>query len=70
MFSGFQGATTKMHQLSGYAHCEKFMKKLPQHFDHSQFIIKVAGIERHPDKWENKQNNKISDKIEHSICTV
>lgn len=42
------GATSKMHQMSSYAHCEQFMKKLPQHFDHSQtFIMKVAGIERH-----------------------
>lgn len=48
MYSLGSGATSKMHQMSSYAHCEQFMKKLPQHFDHSQaFIMKVAGIERH-----------------------
>lgn len=48
MYSLGSGAASEMHQMSNYAYCEQFMKKLPQHFHHSQaFIMKVAGIERH-----------------------
>lgn len=72
MCSLCSNATSKMHQMSSYAHCEEFMKKLPQRFDHSQaFIMKVTGIERHLYKCENKQHNEVkNDEIEHSIGTV
>lgn len=72
MYSLCSDATSKMHQMSSYAHCEEFMKKLPQHFDHSQaFIMKVTDIERHLQKCENKQHNEVkNDEIEHSTGTV
>lgn len=48
MYSLGSGVTSKMQEMSSYAHCEQFRKKLPQHFDHSwAFIVKVAGIEGH-----------------------
>lgn len=48
MYSLGSGVTSKMQEMSSYAHCEQFMKKLLQRFDHCwAFIVKVADIEGH-----------------------